>query len=254
MGAKAAGVLMFKDEKNYREVLAILEDPENLPPDFDDWQLDSMQEINELEFEGIIPVPTEIVPEDFSFWCISRGLPVSTSSLKEYADFTQEIESLCQPSDKVSPAVARFLADLAPVAQKLQVLGERQRGFKDLKEVLALGTKIAQLTAQESSDNRKQFAECCQGLLGIVGPREELLRAYRKLAIELRDAAGKAALAQAELLDLAEKIRALCQVRSSSPKMSGRTGSLWAMVSCTNVSHRSIPFSCRMPVAWSTFS
>lgn len=78
---------MFKDEKNYREVLSILEDPENMPRNFEDWQLDSMQEINELEFEGIIPVPTEIDPEDFSFWCISRGLPVNTSSLKEYADF-----------------------------------------------------------------------------------------------------------------------------------------------------------------------
>ncbi len=87
MGARAAGVLMFKDEKNYGEVLAILEDPENMPPSFYDWQLDSMQEINELEFEGVIPVPTEIVPEDFSFWCISRGLPVSASSLREYADF-----------------------------------------------------------------------------------------------------------------------------------------------------------------------
>jgi len=87
MNVKASGVLMFKDEKNYREVLSILEDPENMPRNFEDWQLDSMQEINELEFEGIIPVPTEIDPEDFSFWCISRGLPVNTSSLKEYADF-----------------------------------------------------------------------------------------------------------------------------------------------------------------------
>ena len=35
--------------------------------------------------------------------------------------------------------------------------------------------------------------------------------AYRKLAMEVRDAAGNAALAQAELLGPVEKIRALCQ-------------------------------------------
>ena len=34
MGAKAEGVLMFKDEKNYKEVLSILEDPENMPREF----------------------------------------------------------------------------------------------------------------------------------------------------------------------------------------------------------------------------
>lgn len=87
MKAKASGVIMFKDEKNYREVLSLLEDPENMPASFEDWQLDSMQEISELEFAGTIPVPTEVIPQDFSFWCISRGLPVNTGALREYADF-----------------------------------------------------------------------------------------------------------------------------------------------------------------------
>lgn len=87
MSAKASGLIMFKDEKNYRSIRSILEDPENLPETFEDWQLDAEQDINEMEFEGVIPVPTEVNPEDFSFWCISRGLPVNTASLKEYADF-----------------------------------------------------------------------------------------------------------------------------------------------------------------------
>ncbi len=87
MEATASGLVMFKDEKNYRDVLSILEDPENMPANFEDWQLDAEQEINEMEFAGIIPVPAQIEPEDFSFWCISRGLPVNTKSLKEYADF-----------------------------------------------------------------------------------------------------------------------------------------------------------------------
>jgi len=46
---------------------------------------------------------------------------------------------------------------------------------------------------------------------GTEGPREEMLRAYRRLAVEARDAAGFAPLEQAELLGPAEKIRTLCQ-------------------------------------------
>ena len=87
MSARASGLIMFKDEKNYKDILSILEDPENLPKTYEDWQLDAEQDLNEMEFEGVIPVPTEVDPEDFSFWCVSRGLPVNTHSLKEYADF-----------------------------------------------------------------------------------------------------------------------------------------------------------------------
>lgn len=87
MKAKTSGLIIFSDEKNYRETLSILEDPENMPATFEDWQLDAEQDINEMEFEGIIPVPAQVDPEDFTFWCISRGLPVNTRSLKEYADF-----------------------------------------------------------------------------------------------------------------------------------------------------------------------
>ena len=79
------------------------------------------------------------------------------------------------------------------------------------QELRPLCTKIKQLTAQESSENRRQFEQCCQGLLGVVGPRDEMLRAYRKLAVGARDAAGIAPLTHAELLGPAEKIRALCQ-------------------------------------------
>jgi len=131
--------------------------------------------------------------------------------LKEYADFSREIQALCKISDKPSPAAAKILDDLAAVAQKLRELGQRQRGLRSSKELLPLCTKIKQLTAKESSENRKQFEQCCKAILGVVGPREEMLRAYRKLTIEARDAAGIAPLAQAELLGPAEKIRALCQ-------------------------------------------
>jgi hypothetical protein len=131
--------------------------------------------------------------------------------LKEYADFSREIQALCKISDKPSPAAAKVLDDLAAVAQKLRELDERQHGLRSAKELLPLCMTIKQLTAKESSDNRRQFEQCRKGLVGVVGPREEMLRAYRKLAVEARDAAGFAPLEQAELLGPAEKIRALCQ-------------------------------------------
>jgi hypothetical protein len=131
--------------------------------------------------------------------------------LKEYADFSREIQALSKISDKPSPAGAKVLDDLAAVAQKLRELDERQHGLRSVKELLPLCTTIKQLTATESSDNRKQFERCRKGLVGVVGLREEMLRAYRKLAMEARDAAGFAPLEQAELLGPAEKIRALCQ-------------------------------------------
>jgi Tol biopolymer transport system component len=131
--------------------------------------------------------------------------------LKEYADFARELETLCQISEKPSPAAAQVLDDLAAVSQQLRELGARQRGLSSVQELRSLCTKIKQLTAQESSENRKQLEQCCQGLLEVVGPREELLRAYRKLAVGARDAAGIAPLTQAKLLGPAEKIRTLCQ-------------------------------------------
>jgi hypothetical protein len=131
--------------------------------------------------------------------------------LKEYADFTRQVGPLCKAPDQAGPAAAKPLEDLAAVARKLGELGEKQRGLKDPKELPPLCTRIRQLTAKESAENRKAFEECCKGLLAVAGPREEMLKAYRKLAVELRDAAGSAALAQAELVGPAEKIRALSQ-------------------------------------------
>jgi hypothetical protein len=130
--------------------------------------------------------------------------------LKEYADFTREVQALSRTPDKTSPA-AKFLEDLAAAAQKLRELGEKQRGLRSPTELLPLCTKIKQLTAKESGENRKQFEECCRELLAVVGPREEMLKAYRQLAMAVRDAAGSAPLAQADLVGPAERIMALCR-------------------------------------------
>jgi hypothetical protein len=111
----------------------------------------------------------------------------------------------------MSPASARFQKDLAPATEKLRELGEKQRAMKSSKELIPLCTRIRQLTAAESNENRKQFAECSAALIELIGFREEIIKAYRQHAIEVRDAAGCAVLTQAELLGPAEKIRALCQ-------------------------------------------
>lgn len=125
--------------------------------------------------------------------------------LKEYAAFARELQALTTTS------AAQVREDLAPVVEKLRELGQRQRELKSSAGLPPLCTKIVQLTAKESVDNQKQFGECCKAILQIAGPREELLRACRKAAVEARDAAGIAPLTQAELVAPAEKIRALCQ-------------------------------------------
>lgn len=131
--------------------------------------------------------------------------------LKEYADFARKVQALFRTSENTSPAAAKFFEDLAAAAQKLGELAEKQRGLRSPTELPPLCAKIKQLTARESSENLKQFEECCKGLLAVVGPREEMLKAYRKLAVGVSDAAGIAPLAQPDLVGPAERIRALCQ-------------------------------------------
>jgi len=126
--------------------------------------------------------------------------------LAEYERFGQEIASV-----KAAPAAATLADALAGCSKKLAALAEQRRGLKSAQDALPIVAKIRQLTTKDSSENRKQFEAYCKDLLAAVGPREELLKAYRKLAIEVRDAAGIAPLAQPELLEVAERIRALCQ-------------------------------------------
>ena len=68
--------------------------------------------------------------------------------LKEYADFSREIQALCKTSDKPSPAAAKLLDDLAAVARKLRELDQRQRGLRSSKELLPLCTKIEAVDRQ----------------------------------------------------------------------------------------------------------
>ncbi|MBM4040231.1 MAG: hypothetical protein FJ290_17130 [Planctomycetes bacterium] len=112
--------------------------------------------------------------------------------LAEYAGFAREV----QRQEKALSATAQKLAELAG------------RTLTSPKALAPLCARIKQLAAKESSTNRKEFEDCCKEIIAVVGPREEMLRSCRKLAIELRDAAGNAPLAQPEL---AEKIRGLCQ-------------------------------------------
>ncbi|HUT35326.1 MAG TPA: hypothetical protein VNE39_17700 [Planctomycetota bacterium] len=125
--------------------------------------------------------------------------------LAEYAGFAREVLSA-----NVGPAAAK-LEGATSLSQRLGELGEKQRSLRSPKEVLPLCARIRQLTAKESRENRKRFEECCKELLAAVGPREEMLKAYRKLAVELRDAAGSAPLTRPDLIDAAEKIMTSCQ-------------------------------------------
>ena len=131
--------------------------------------------------------------------------------LSEYADFARDIDELRATLDKTSPVAVKFLEALTLVAKNLDDVGKKQLGLPSSKEVLPISSKIAQLAAKEARENRRQFDQFSKQLLGILGPREEMLKTYRKLTIGLRDTATIAPLGHAELLAPAEKIRTRCQ-------------------------------------------
>ena len=132
--------------------------------------------------------------------------------LKEYADASRQIQALLPASDRAGAGAEKPREGwLAEAARKIADLGEKQHGLKSAGELAPPCTRIRRLAAQESGENLKAFEECCQGILAVAGPREEMLKAYRKLVVELRDAATGAVAAEAEGVEPAEKIRALCQ-------------------------------------------
>jgi WD40-like Beta Propeller Repeat len=131
--------------------------------------------------------------------------------LKEYTDFAREIQGLSTTLDTSNPSAAKLAANLAADAEKLGDLGKQQLSLKSSQELLPLCAKITQLTATDAGQNRNRFEQYRKELLRVVGPREEMLRDYRKLAIDVRDAAGNVLLTQAELVGPVEKIRSLCQ-------------------------------------------
>jgi len=130
--------------------------------------------------------------------------------LHEYADFARAVGALSAPSDQ-GAAAARLLKDVMPIVEELRKLGQRQRDLRSSQDLGPACAKIAQLTARQSNDDARQFEACCKTVLEIAGPREEMVKSYRRLAIELRDAAGDAVLAGSEPVEPAEEIRALCQ-------------------------------------------
>ena len=131
--------------------------------------------------------------------------------LKEYADFARASRGLSTTLDSSNPAAASLIANLTADEQKLGDLGKQQLSLKSPQELLPICAKVTQLTATDSGENRNRFEQYRRELLRVVGPREAMLRSYRKLAIDIRDAAGNALLVQAKLVGPAEEIRILCQ-------------------------------------------
>jgi hypothetical protein len=119
--------------------------------------------------------------------------------LKEYADFARQVDAWAEPLHYAGPAA------------RLRELARKQGDLKSSATLLPLVAKIKLLTAKEADANREEFDKCRRAIRRLAEPRVEMLAAYRQLAIELRDAAGAATLAQPERLDTADKVRSLCQ-------------------------------------------
>jgi len=131
--------------------------------------------------------------------------------LDSYRAFTKEVETLCGELRRDASAPPRVVEDVMALTNALGRVGDRRRDLKEPKTVLPHCTKIKQLTAQDSPQNKEKLDQISKDLVRVVGPREEVLREYRKAATQLRDAAGTACLRHPELIDFTENIRALCQ-------------------------------------------
>ena len=131
--------------------------------------------------------------------------------LDEYERLARDVDVFGKEWKPDGPDDAPLVATLGQAAKQLSALGEKRPGLKKREEVRPLCDRIKELAAQESRQNARAFERVRHDLTAIVGPREDLLRAYRRVAKELRDNAARACLTQAALVTPADRIRAICQ-------------------------------------------
>ena len=129
--------------------------------------------------------------------------------LNEYEQFARDVDLLRTMWKLFPPADSPLARALAERVKQLSALGEKR--LKNREEVQPLCDQIKALATQESQRNSRAFERIRRDLTEIVSPREDLLRAYRRVAKDLRDDAARSCLTQAAMVAHADRMRALCQ-------------------------------------------
>lgn len=74
--------------QDYPRILEIMEDAENLPATWHDWNKKAERIQRDAERQGHIVIRAVIDPDDFPVWCRARGLNVDAEARIRFANET----------------------------------------------------------------------------------------------------------------------------------------------------------------------
>lgn len=82
---RAVGIAWYS-RQNYRRVLEVMEDADNLPGNFDQWLKRAEATERQFKRSGHIVVRAIIEPDEFAAWCRSRGLNIDAKARTEWGN------------------------------------------------------------------------------------------------------------------------------------------------------------------------
>lgn len=84
--ANAAGVgITWYKRADYKRILEIMVDRENLPPTFDKWQSLAEKAEEMIRRQGRVPLRAHLDPDKFVAWCAERGLDINANARTRFA-------------------------------------------------------------------------------------------------------------------------------------------------------------------------
>ncbi len=88
--AKNRSVIPFISREDYPELLRVVDDPRNLPADYDFFLKDVDTLVEEVKQAGLLLVKVSIRPAELAQWCRIRHRPIDRAARAAYALFLDE--------------------------------------------------------------------------------------------------------------------------------------------------------------------
>ena len=82
---RAVGIAWYS-RQDYRRILEIMEDANNLPRTFDQWLTRAEATERKFKSSGHIVIRAIIEPEEFAAWCHARGLNVDAKARTKWGN------------------------------------------------------------------------------------------------------------------------------------------------------------------------
>jgi len=80
------GILVFKDESQYRKAREMFTDSKDMPATFEDWKTLVKRELEEIRRAGNVAIRADFDPETFLDWCRSRGFMPDSQARTAFAE------------------------------------------------------------------------------------------------------------------------------------------------------------------------